>query len=381
MKPQELRAELARAVLMHGPISRTELADRLQLSQPSLTRLSKPYLDAGLFIELDAQPDGSVGRPTRPLDIRRDAARIVGVKLTGEAAIGVLTDLRADVLSVQERPLPSHEVAEVVAEVAALVSALAAGGERPAGLGVTVGGRVARDRLVTRAPFLGWRDVELADLLEEATGIPTVVENDVVGLTEAEHWFGLARGLADFSLITIGVGVGYGLVVHDRVVSTPDTGLGLGGHIPLDPAGPRCFEGHPGCTTAMLSIPSIEAQAAAALGRSTPYEEVLELAHDDGSPVAPIVHRAAWALGRLMGLSANLTMQPVIVLSGDGIALWEHESERVLASLRADRDPEALPVEVRVDTSGFEAWSRGAAALAIQSYLGARSTGAMLHTA
>jgi predicted NBD/HSP70 family sugar kinase len=59
-------------------------------------------------------------------------------------------------------------------------------------------------RVVTRAPFLGWRDVDLGAALHEALGLPIVVENDIVALVEAEHWFGEGRGIDDFAVVTIG---------------------------------------------------------------------------------------------------------------------------------------------------------------------------------
>jgi predicted NBD/HSP70 family sugar kinase len=153
---------------------------------------------------------------------------------------GVVTDLRATPLAAAERELPSHPVEEVVRVVADVVAELdaAAPGAAMAGLGVSVGGKVESGRVVTRAPFLGWRGVPLADLLEAATSLPTTVENDVTALTTAELWFGPARDVSSFAVVTVGVGVGYGLVVDDRVVVTPDTGLGLGGHLPLDAEGP-----------------------------------------------------------------------------------------------------------------------------------------------
>jgi predicted NBD/HSP70 family sugar kinase len=163
--------------------------------------------------------------------------------------------------------------------------------------------------------------------------------------------------------------VGYGFVVHDRVVTTPDTGLGLGGHLPLDPSGPLCGEGHRGCAAAMLSIPSICAQLGIALGREAGYDEVLELAAA-GHPVARSVTDAAGrALGRMMALIANLTMVDTIVLSGEGVGLWGVAGEQALAALAADRDPEATDVVVHVDGAGFDSWARGAAAVAIQGGL------------
>jgi hypothetical protein len=66
---------------------------------------------------------------------------------------------------------------------------------------------------------------------------------------------------------------------------------------------------------------------------------------------------------------ANLAMLDTIVLSGEGIGLWEIVESDIDAAVRADRDPEAAPVSLLRDESGFSAWARGAAAVAIQSML------------
>ena len=71
-------------------------------------------------------------------------------------------------------------------------------------------------------------------MVRKATGIPTVVDNDVMALTRAQSWFGYGRGLDRFAVITIGVGIGLGIVIHGELVESPDAGLGLAQHFPLD---------------------------------------------------------------------------------------------------------------------------------------------------
>jgi hypothetical protein len=156
--------QLAREVLIHGPISRSDLGQRLGLSPASLTRLSKPFLDHGLFVDGPENAERSVGRPAKPLDVRVDAQHFVGIKLTGDHALGVFTNLRADPLGTVEVPLPGHTPSQVVAAVRSVVEQLG-GTHGLSALGITVGGKVTNSRVVERAPFLGWRDVDLGGLL------------------------------------------------------------------------------------------------------------------------------------------------------------------------------------------------------------------------
>jgi predicted NBD/HSP70 family sugar kinase len=368
--------ELAKDVLVHGPITRTELGNRLKLSPASLTRLSKPLFDAGLLVELDEAGEATPGRPARPLDIRPEMGCFLGVKLTGDVANGVVTDLRAGVTGQIQRHLTSREpsaVAELIAEIAAdlgVPAPVQAAAQEPMlfGVGVCLGGMVLDGRHVVQAPFLGWEDVPLAGLVEDACGLPTVVANDVVALAAAHHWFGLAKGENDFAVITTGAGVGYGLVTRGQVVGTAEAGLGLAGHIPLDDNGPECPQGwpHRGCAMSLLASGAMTARAERELGRNTGYDQLLTLAASGDQAAGRIVGDAAKALGRLIGLAANLAMRPFIVLGGEGIGLWDVAGPQIRSEAESWRDAKAEPLRIAVDSTGFVSWARGAAALAIQ---------------
>ncbi|WES64423.1 ROK family transcriptional regulator [Microbacter sp. GSS18] len=354
-------------ILMHGPVSRTDLAARLSLSPSTMTRAVKPLLDRGLVHETADAVEGP-GRPSRPLVGTRGSGRYVGAKLTGDEVFAVATDMMANVISVERRELASHQPDAVADAVADVVRHLGAG-DGLDGIGVSLGGSAMDGRTVDRAPFLGWREVPLAEMLETRVEAPVVIDNDLAALTAAEHWFGLGRGLSDFAVVTIGAGTGLGLVHHDEVVRTRDLGLGPAGHIPLEPFGPRCALGHRGCAEAVVTVPAMETQARVALQRDVRFEEVLDLARSGDPACADIVRTAARATGRLIALVANLAMVEVVVLGGEGLALLDVAEPDMRAQIAIDRDPEAHDLDIRIDRSGFPLWARGAATIAIQSSL------------
>ncbi|WP_307712146.1 ROK family transcriptional regulator [Streptomyces sp. V4I23] len=363
---------VALEVLLRGPVSRSEMARRLDMSAGSLTRLTKPLVDNGLLVEVDAGPDHESGtvRRTRPLDINPAAHHFIGAKVTGDEVHAVLTTMRAGIVASARTSLPGRDPASVVAAVCELTEELTAAGPRISRVGVSLGGRVTHHTTVTHAPFLGWsEDVPLGSLLADALGLPVTIDNDLLALTRAEHWFGTARGHDRFAVLTIGAGVGYGLVMHDTIVDTPDVGVGLLGHCPLDPMGPLCPSGHRGCATAMLSEPSICAAVSVGLRRPVTYDECLDLAAG-GDPVAtPVITAAGRALGRLLAAVANFTLVQKIVLTGEGVRLAEVARTAVDEGVRTDRAPSAAPLDVDVRHSDFTHWARGAAATAIQAYV------------
>lgn len=361
---------LALEVLLHGPLSRAELARRTDLSAGSLTRLTKPLVEAGLLVEVGPDAgDLRPGRPSQPLDIVPDAHHFVGVKITGDTAHGVVTTLRADVVASGSRPLEGRTPDEVADVVAGLVDHLAAQVAGVTAVGVSIGGHVLPDGTAHRAPFLGWADVALSTLLQERTGRPVVAANDVLALTEATHWFGEGRGHGQFALVTIGAGIGVGIVAHDRLLTGPNAGLGMLGHHSLDPLGPPCPLGHRGCATAMLTTGSIERQVAAARGDLVPYDEVLDLAESGDELARRVVDDAGRALGRLVAVVTDIALPEVVVLGGEGARLAVVARTALDAGLAGDLDPLAEPPELAVQASGFDIWARGAAVIAIQTYV------------
>ncbi|MFI7067382.1 ROK family protein [Kribbella sp. NPDC050124] len=365
--------QVALEILLDGPLSRAELSRRVGLSPGSLTRLTKPMVESGLLVEVSAgTTDARVGRPSQPLNLDSDAHHFVGIKLTGDSAIGVLTTLRAEVIASIERPLTDPTPSAVCRLVLELADDLAVQvpGQRPiTGLGVTVGGRVGSKSEVRWGPYLNWVDVPLGELLAAQTDTPVVVANDLNALTEATHWFGAGRGSDRFVLLTIGVGIGYGLVVHNRVVDSPDTSIGLIGHHPLVPDGPRCDRGHRGCALSLLTVGAITDQVGSALGRAVEYEECLDLAAKGDAAAVQVVGRAGRALGRLIAAAANFTMPELVVLGGEGVRLAEVAQDELLAGLHGDRHPSGAELPMVLQPADFSEWARGAAVVAIQTFV------------
>lgn len=234
-------SQIFTTVLTHGPLTRQEAARRAGLSPAAVTRAVRPLIEAGFLVEdqgAEARP--ALGRPANPVRVDGGRALFVGLKATGDEIIGVLTDLCCRIRVARRVPLSGRSPREVLPVAADLVRELLTEAEgfgvRVLGLGIAVAGDVDRAAgTVRRSPFLDWHDVPLAGLAEEATGLPVTVDNDVRALTVAEQWFGDGVGLSDFAVVTVGAGIGCGLVVHGRVVSGAH---GVAGRSATSPSSP-----------------------------------------------------------------------------------------------------------------------------------------------
>jgi len=360
---------VALAVLRSGPVSRAELARELGLSTASLTRLTRPMLSRGLLVEQQAATVARTGRPSRPLDIDPGQAAFVGIKLTGTVAYAVVCDLKGTELHREEHPVTDRTPGGVVELIAAITAERRAEFPQIAGLGVSLGGTVEGRRLVRQAPFLGWGTVDLAAVLEEAIDLPISIDNDVRALAQAEHWFGEGRGCSTLAVITVGVGTGCALVIHDQLLEGRQGLAALVGHWVLDPDGPPCERGHRGCSGVLLTSGAISRTATERLRRPVSFEQCVGLAAA-GDPVAgEIVQHAADRLGLLAARVADLIAPERLIITGDGVDFVLQAEATLRASLTAHRAIRSDPDDVRVVRSDFYAWARGAAAVAIRRHM------------
>lgn len=365
---------IVKELIIHGPQSRTALARTLRLSTGSLTRLTKPLVDAGLLVEGDVVHDPVNGRPTRPLDVAAGEHCFFGVKLTADRVHAVVTDLRAQIVAARDEPISDYSPEAVCRQVRRLLDELMSGERVPVGAGVTLGGDARSAVQLGNEPLidsshLGWRDVPLKPLLEQALEIPCVVKNDVAALGHQHHWFGAARGLRDFALVSIGAGLGYALVVHDRLVTASEADLGMFAHLVLNGGGPMCEEGHRGCAAAYLASESIVTAAEQGLRRPVTYDEVMRLAADGDRVCLSIVAEAAAALGRLIAHIATFTMVKTVIVAGEGVELARVAKDDLARAVTVNRRGETDTVEVVIEADDFREWARGGAVVAIQNFV------------
>ncbi|SJN40038.1 ROK family transcriptional regulator [Luteococcus japonicus] len=331
---------VALAVLRRGPVSRAALCGMLGLSAPSLTRLTKPLLASGLLRQGDPVAPTTTGRPALPLDVAAERAHFVGAKfIPGELHL-VLTDLKGRVLERRtargDYSSPEAAVRELATEVRRLTAT------DPAGIGVSLGASVTDAGEVQGVWFMGWPSVALQEMVTLACGLPCVVENDVNAFTLAEHWFGFGRGSRDFAVLTIGAGVGLGLVCGDELVRGHEGRAGMIGALTLAD-GRRVHE--------VVETRHIKAR--------------LSEAGDDGRDA--ILDDVAQAVGQTVGQACLVSAPERVLVSGEGAALLVGHEEALRDGLARYAD---LPADaLRIEALGFDEWARGSAAMAIRAHL------------
>ena len=374
-------ALVLQTMLAHGPLTRAEIGRRTGLSAGAVTKAATPLLDDGWLEEL-GRPEGDrlTGRPATLVAVRAERASFLGVKVTGDELIGVLTDLNAKPRAGRRAALDTGDVGSVVQAIARLVKRLVTSAPEAAevhSLGVTISGDVdGGTGIVHHSPFLGWRGVPLARLVAEATGIPTVIENDVRALTVAEQWFGPGAGLSSFAVVTVGTGIGCGLSVNGTVVSGAHGVAGEVGHLPVGGSDRMCTCGNTGCVEAVASTQAIVEQARQATGDARlTMAEAVRRARAGDPDVRAVFSRAGQVLGLAIASVANLIGPELIIISGEGVTSYDLFADQIQQAFAAQAFGAAKACALIVRPLPFEEWARGGAAVAAQLLLAPPKTG------
>jgi glucokinase len=254
-------------------------------------------------------------------------------------------------------------------------------------IGVAAAGYVDASRsVVLFAPNLAWRDEPLRDDLERRTGMPVLVENDANAATWGEFRFGTARDVDDMLLLTVGTGLGGGVVLDGNLLRGAHGVATELGHVRVVPDGIRCGCGQKGCWEQYASGSALVREARTlALTGAVPGARLLELAGGDPEAITgPQVTQAAQEgdpaaqelladLGRWLGEGASsmvAVLDPAMIVLGGGVAsAGDLLVQPMRAAFRRTLPARGYRPEARIELAslGNEAGIIGAADLAAQA--------------
>ena len=316
-----MQARLLAVLRDQGPLSRTELGDRLQVSRTTIGAEVGRLTEIGLAQET-GPAESRGGRRSTMVELADDI-RFVGIAI-GATGISVgVTDGRLDVLATEKvaceiRLGPDVVLTTALDHARRLLDKI--GIERPMGVGVGVPGPVDFGRGISVAPPLmpGWDGYPVRDTVSRALGCPAVLDNDVNVMAVGEQHAGVARHARDFLFVKIGTGIGCGVVVDGDLYRGVNGCAGDIGHIQVHGDGRRCACGNVGC---------LEAYAGgAALARDATRGRRAGSVHRPGRAAGRA--RATWAPRTSARPSPAATWRPSTLLRDSGQRVGQ-----VLASL------------------------------------------------
>lgn len=360
----------------HQSTSRAEVARLAHLSPSVVSTITRDLIDRGIVEEIGTER-GAMGRPAILLGVRYEYAHFLGLSLDGTSVTAILTDLAGQIVAQAARPSPDRDPEAVLGVAEALASEAVATAKRRdddapvAGAGIALSGLV--DTLTgtcIQSTVMGWKDVPIGPMLARRLGLPVVASNDADAVAVGERLFGAAHGHDSFAVLSVGEGIGAGIVVGGHLYQGAHGAAGELGHCTVEPGGPPCRCGKRGCLEAVASVPVVLEQARRR-GLDVADLAELETAAADGNAAArEELERAGHAIGLALSHLVNLFSPALMIVTGSGTrlgpvlqrAVLERHAEHVMPMLPA-------PPRLLFRHEDGAVWARGAAGFATEAFL------------
>lgn len=305
----------------------------------------------------------------------------IGVDVGGTKVAAMVVDGDGVILDRRHVDTPASDAEQAARTVVGVARELLADHPESATVGVGAAGLVDRDGVMRFAPNIAWSEFPLRERIERGVGLPTLVDNDANVAAWGEFRFGAGKGSVDMLLVTVGTGIGGGIVTGGRLFRGAHGLAAEIGHVIVEPNGPRCGCGNLGCWEQVASGRAIGRMGVQA-GREHPESLLVRLAGGDAEAITgPLVTEAAQRgdpiathvlaeVGRRLGEGiAGLVnvLDPDVVVVGGGVVeagdlLLEPARRAFAGAVEAAEHRPAVPIVAA--SLGNDAGGVGAADLA-----------------
>lgn len=256
------RALVLKLICTHKDVSRIRLANETGLTRMTLSNIINGLIETGFLCNVhDLATENMVGRRPVKVDLAKDSPVVAGINISRDAVTGILMDLKANGLYRIRYALDRNDTTDTLTEkmMSAVMSMVNHGKRRILGFGVSSIGPVNIKNGIILNPtnFYGITNVCAKRYIEEKTGLPAYVRNDMSAAALAEKYYGYGINVSDFIYIGIENGLGAGIVSGGELFQSRSGFSGEFGHMSIDFGGPRCSCGNRGCIELYASAPNI----------------------------------------------------------------------------------------------------------------------------
>jgi N-acetylglucosamine repressor len=375
------RAKVLVEVKDHGPISRTDVSKSTKLGLSTITNIVDSLIENELVFEVGSA-DSTGGRRPVLLDFNYQFGYTVGIKIEENRLNLAVTDLKGIIIHKLMKKHkngddPEQTLILMVQSIKELMISAELPQDKVLGIGVAVSGLVnSQEGIVIRSSFLGWENVNIKEKIESEFHVPVYIDNDVNAYTLAELWMGYGKTYENFICITVGAGIGAGIVIDRELYYGSLGGAGEFGHTIIQFNGRQCFCGQRGCLEMYASEKYLKKEGQLLLGQFSDsilkeseftFEDVHEAACQRDPLALELFRQSGEHLGIGLINMINSLNPSTIIFAGEGLIAKEFFLP--FAKDTSDQNFFAKAgheTEFCVSKLGDDAWLSGAALLAIK---------------
>jgi N-acetylglucosamine repressor len=355
------RSLLLNIIRREERISRKQLTELSGLSVGAVSGIVSELLLNNWILEI-GEGDYTGGRRQTLIKLNPKAGYAMGIKVMETRIIGAITNFSGEIVHYWDETtgFPKHpdEFAKHLASsIQTALKKARLETNRLFGIGVGLAGHIqSTNGIVHYSPFFGWRNVPLAQLIHQHLRLPVYIENDVNTLTITEQLFGAGRHHTNFLVVTIGRGIGLGLVINGQLYRGSRGGAGEFGHtILMKNAGDYASIEDLAADPTMLT----EAKAQS-------LQELVKAADAGDENARQILARSGEYVGAGLANLINILNPELLIISGEGILAGDYRLQPMLESLRKHAFIGLVDeLQIIIEPTDDKAWARGAASLVI----------------
>lgn len=362
-------------IRMEGSISRASLSRLTGLSRSTCSILVEELISEGLIIET-GKDESSGGRKAILLKLNYEGRRAIGIKIMQNRITGALVDLSGRIIEMQSENI-SHNCSEpdLLGALLKVVQFLISHEKKHTneiifGIGIGIGGKIDfHNGVLLESSILSLKNIHIGKMLEDKTGIPVYLENDVNAFTIGEKYFGDGLKYNNFLCVSLGQGIGAGIIVDDILFRGSHHIAGEFGHIRITDRSTAvsCTCGKKGCLEAYSSNHAITGYYFELSGEEKNIEEITMLAEMEDNKALQAFRKAGTYLGYGISTLINLFDPEIIIIGGEGTVYYKFMESEISRVVREDT-VYGLSDEVKIQAVLFDdnLWIRGAAALVVR---------------
>lgn len=320
--------QILERVMKNPKVSRTDLANQLELTPAAISKAIKKLIGQGIIIE-NEYLRSTGGRPRMTLNVNKEYKKIIGINLGVGFMNIVVSHLDGEIIQIRQRKFAfktQEKVLELLYEgISEVIEKF--GVKSIIGMGLATHGLVDRKKgTVIFSPHFKWKKLEIRKELEKKFNLRVIVENDVRAMLTAEHMYGCAGNMKNFMMLYIRNGVGSAIFLNGKIFEGSNCGAGEIGHfIVKESSTVQCRCGKFGCLETEYSEQALINKVIWEMeqkGQYNPKEKVTidriyNRSKHKEEPYYSIVKEAACETGKVIGNILNVLDIDNVVVAGD----------------------------------------------------------------
>jgi glucokinase-like ROK family protein len=377
------KAKVIEEIRTSSPISRTDIAKKTNLGLSTITKIIAELGQQGLILEI-GEGDSSGGRKPIHLEFNNNFGYVIGIKVETERVVMALRNLNVELIQALTINYPAssnwpYVIDQIKQGIRTLKMTALKHGKEILGLGLGVSGIVdIKQGILLYSRMLNWDRVPFKEILEKEFDIPVSVDNDVNTYALAELLYGAGKIYNNFICVSIGVGIGAGIILNHQLYRGEFGGAGEFGHFIVNMDGEPCYCGQRGCLENYASDKFIIHKTQELLAQSSDKNSILYAKRDqlsisdiyEAARRGDVYAKAAYnEVGKNIGIGLaniiNVFNPAAIIVTGEGIAAKEFIADGITRFAGRNYFASQQTCPIIFSELGKYGWEIGAATAAI----------------